>query len=214
MSEAYWFASFRLETPAELPAALERSGVQPAWIEEIHWVNGSPPLDAGIFPPSAQFEWPVLSHPARLFHLLLNELVNGQRHTLLWIEKASHDRTIAAVLGSPTTVGRFNLPPEYRFLPLPQPAALGWQKMLALWQSFLEQHADPEKPLGWMSYPQDAQSEVQAVFPQAQPLVPPPSPIWTERLHAGLELSRSLSSPAGLWIDETSPHLAFLIERQ
>jgi hypothetical protein len=214
MSEAYWFASFRLETPAELPAALERSGFQPAWIEEIHWVNGSSASDLGIFPPPAQFEWALLSHPARLFHLLLNELINGQRHTLLWIEKDSHGKTITAVLGSPTTVGRFNVPPEYRLLPLPQPAAVVWQKMLTAWQSFLEQQTEPDNPLGWLSCPHDAQSAAQALFPQAQPIVPPPSPGWIERLNAALELSRSLSSPTGLWIDETPPHLALLIERR
>lgn len=214
MSEAYWFASFQLETPAQLPAALERSGFQVAWIEEIHWVNGSSASDMGIFPPLAQFEWPLLSHPARLFHLLLNELINNQRHTLLWFEKDAHGKNHVAVLGSPTTVGRFNLPPKYRFLPLPQPAAVGWQKMLTTWQSFLEQHTDPVNPLGWISYPHDAQSAAQALFPQAQPVVPAPSPMWIERLNSGLELTRSLSSPAGLWIDETPPHPALLIERQ
>ncbi|GIV63264.1 MAG: hypothetical protein AB1457_08730 [Chloroflexota bacterium] len=213
MSEAYWFGNFHLDTPAELPDALQRLGFQPGWIEEIHWVNCPTAVDRKTVLSSTPFEWQRLSHPLRLLHLLLNDLIYAQRHTLLWIEMDSSSRFKAAVLGSPVTVGRFNRLPEYRLLPLP-PAAGNWEKMLTIWQSYLLQETEKQTNPAWLTYPSAAGSAVKTVFPHAKRILPPPSMPIIEQLAIGLEESRSLSVDEGLWIDEHPPHLALFIERR
>ncbi|GAP12039.1 hypothetical protein BECAL_03239 [Bellilinea caldifistulae] len=213
MSEAYWFGGFRLEKPAELPDALQGLGFQPGWIEEIHWVNALNPPDQTLFHSITLFEWPRLSHPLRLLHLLLNELIHAQRHTLLWVERDSHNHLRAAVLGSPVTVGRFNLPPQYRLLPLP-PASGNWPKMLAFWQSHLNLQAEIQTAPNWLIYPPAAEAAIQISFPHAERILPPYSDTCIEQLAAGLETARSLSAGEGLWIDERPPHLALFIERR
>lgn len=212
MSEAYWFGAFRMETPAELPDALNGLGFQPAWIEEVHWVNSSSPLDGDVFPSATRFEWQRLSHPLRLLHFLLNELIHGQRHTLLWMEKDSSNPCHAAVLGSPVTVGRFNLLPEYRLVPLP-PATGNWQKRFTDWQVYFNR-VDLQTAPDWMVYPSEAHPTVQAFFPHAKRILPPPSDVWINYFAAGLKAGRSFPASAGLWIDETPPHLGLFIERR
>lgn len=213
MSEAYWFGSLRLETPADLSDGLKGVGFQPGWIEEIHWVGGSSNSEPNPFPPAARFEWPNISHPFRLLHLLLNELIHAQRHTLLWLEPDQQGRFTAVILGNPLTVGRYNVPPQYRLLPLP-PATGNWDKMLAVWQAYLLQQEESSSLPGWVVHPTDANAAVQAVFPQSQRVIPPPSTSLIASLAAGLEASRSVSASAGLWIDENPPHLAIFIERR
>lgn len=213
MSEAYWFGSLRLEPPADLSDGLKNLGFQPGWIEEIHWIGGSSSSTQNAFPPAARFAWPNISHPFRLLHLLLNELIHAQRHTLLWIEPDQQGRFTAVILGSPTTVGRYNVPPQYRLLPLP-PATGKWDEMLAFWQAYLLQQEEPQNSPAWVVHPSDAESAVQGFFPQSQRVIPPPSTGLIASMAAGLEASRSVSASAGLWIDENPPHLAIFFERR
>ncbi len=210
MSEAYWFGHRRLEALTELPPALQGLGFEPGWIEEIHWIHSSSPLDHALFPVFAQFEWHQISHPLRLLHLLLNELIHGQRHTLLWMEKCPRNQYYTTVLGSPATVGRFNLLPTYRLLPLP-PVHGNWQKIFTDWQGYLAQ-ADLQTTPDWMVYPSEADKTSQAFFPQTRRIIPPDSMTGIERLAFALEESRSFSASGGLWIDEMSPYLALFIE--
>ncbi|HAD06164.1 MAG TPA: hypothetical protein DCE76_03300 [Anaerolineaceae bacterium] len=213
MSEAYWFGSLRLETPADLSDVLKGVGFQPGWIEEIHWIGSTSNSNQNALPQSAQFEWLHLSHPLRLLHLLLNELIHAQHHTLLWLEPDQQGRFTAVILGSPTTVGRYNAPPQYRLLPLPS-ATGKWDEMLVFWQTYLLQQEESPSSPGWVVHPTDANAAVQAVFPQSQRVIPPPSTSLITSLAAGLEASRSVSASAGLWIDENPPHLAIFIERR
>jgi hypothetical protein len=213
MSEAYWFGSLRLQTPADLPDGLKGLGFQPGWIEEIHWIGDTSNSNPKAFPQSTQFEWFNLSHPFRLLHLLLNELIYAQRHTLLWLEKDQPDRFTAVILGNPTTVGRYNAPPQYRLRPLP-PVGGSWDKRFAFWQAYLLEQEESQTSPGWVVHPADAEAAVQALFPQSKRVIPPPSTGLIANLAAGLEASRSVSASAGLWIDENPPHLAIFIERR
>ncbi len=117
MSETYWLLSTST-TPAELPAALQqalqRGGIQPAWIAELHTL-GNAPLP-GLSLSAAAYTWPVAPHAAqRLLNLLIDSVQRNAPELLALIEIPPAGLPVTAViLGSPTAAGRRNLLPLAR----------------------------------------------------------------------------------------------------
>ncbi len=214
MSEAYWFGSFTTPDAAHLSAALGSLGFQMNWIEEIHWVNCSAPPEKGAAHFPLQYEWPAAGRPLRLLHALLHEIIHNHHHTLLWVEAPSAPLLTGMVLGGPATVGRYNLLPQYRLLPLPAAATDDWQKQFALWQAWMEGETENESPPGWVVCPSTLQTELLTWLPQARFFSPSPSTNFTEGFLSVVGNNRSASAAAGLWIDEHPPHLALLVEKR
>jgi hypothetical protein len=115
--EAYIFAIAEAAEPAAaVRAVLQAGGAHPEWLSEIHWLGGA----AERLPvPCPVFEWPA-SPLGGLFQLqALARALQAGVSTLAILGQSGSGGALAALLGAPTAVGRWNLPPLGRVTPLP-----------------------------------------------------------------------------------------------
>jgi len=129
MSEAYLFATVCVQqtnaASAALADVLGSAGARAAWLSEIHWVGHLLPEDAEAplpteaeAPATGLFTWPdapLVDHFT--LHALLRALQSGA-YPLAVVGQSCGAETVALLLGSPTAVGRWNLPPIARLTPL------------------------------------------------------------------------------------------------
>ena len=221
MTETYWIGgAVTLFTPAAeaLPRTvnitLQNSGVRPEQVESALWLG---PL---ALAQPAGLHWPVT---APLDHAVLQNacrtLITGEWHLLLAGESAPQ-AAAAALLASPSAVGRLNLVPRARLTPLPTlPPAPDWPQ--ALWTA-AQKTGEEDEPLEieWLACagPADERAaELQTALPAAQWLTPQPdSPLGIVlALNSLVHTLEQENARAGLLLSLTTgqPLLATLLER-
>lgn len=116
MTEAYLFAAVEAATAGELiQTCLASARTQASWLNEVHWIGEPPSLLEG----RALFTWP---ESPLLAHFTLDSLLRGLAAgamDLVVLGQTTPSGATALLLGAPVVVGRWNLPPVARLMPLP-----------------------------------------------------------------------------------------------
>ncbi|MEW6649085.1 MAG: hypothetical protein AB1453_02730 [Chloroflexota bacterium] len=212
-AEAYWFTAATFNPQDSLSAALKSNAIQPAWIDEIHWfIRDSLPPPRHQPPPDIFF-WSASANPRRILHFILSDLLSGSRETVLMVASESETQTRFALLGSPRTVGRYNLPPHYRLAGLPAPNASGWNAALLAWRSRLELRQAVDTPPLWLCLPPAAESAAAQIFPETRRIAAETGGGILLQLQHLLEIIHHQPAGWGLWIEDSAPSLATWIEK-
>ncbi len=212
-AEAYWFTAAAFNPQNGLNAALKANAIQLVWIDEIHWLTRDPLALPRHQPPPGIFFWQPETNPHRILHFILSDLLSGSRETVLMVESESESLARFALLGSPQTVGRYNLPPHFRLAELPAPNAAGWNAALLTWRSRLELRLAVETPPLWLSLPAAAESAAAQMFPETRRIPMDGSGGVLSRLETLLANIRNQPAGWGLWIEDSAPALATWIEK-
>lgn len=115
--EAYIFAFAESAEPAAaVQAVLRAGGARPEWLSEIHWLGSAlPHLPA----PCPVLGWSA-SPLGGVFQLqALARALQAGVSTLAILGQSGPEGALAFLMGAPTAVGRWNLPPLARVVPLP-----------------------------------------------------------------------------------------------
>jgi hypothetical protein len=185
MSEAYLFATVQqigeANAATALAEVLRSGGARASWLSEIHWVSpptlliGQPLVDVqGSEPKTNCFSWPdapLIDH--FVLHAVLRALQLGAFH-LAVVGQSHGAESVALLLGSPTAVGRWNLPPIARLTPIhvacPGPAGF----LAAAAQAVLPALPD-ERQVACLALAGLPEEEARSVYPQARILASNPA---------------------------------------
>lgn len=212
-SETYWFAGGEYELMAAgLPHHLAAVGIQPAWIEEIHWVAPAGVALPDLGTPAPVCWWPPESRLHRLLHFSLSDLQTGVLELVLLAEIYA-DQVNFALLGSPPAAGRRNLLPRFRLTAIPNAPGIPGLPRLLFWRGWLEKMLLDPLDLAWVTAPDVAEQDLSSVFPNSKNLQTSQEYRFLGRLHQFLAHLDQNSSQLGLLIDTTHPRTATLVER-
>ncbi|MEN6481916.1 MAG: hypothetical protein ABFD29_07050 [Anaerolineaceae bacterium] len=129
MNEVYWLAGMIAPNQADDPAplskwiaeTLQKSGIKPQWVNEINLISSQPDLDQIAVLPTDMNQIPLLrwkiSTPLnhKIVQFACQSILSGDLDMILFAEFYDQHWSIL-ILGSPKTIGKYNLPPQARFL--------------------------------------------------------------------------------------------------
>jgi hypothetical protein len=174
MSDIFWITGAAIEkTQPALTAALQSAGLQPAWIDEAHWISGqaieTEDIISGFL--SMVFRWP---RPALLPDFLLHNVCRSlelRERNLVLIAEEEGGLVHFAVLCSPRAVGQYNL--------MPHAHIAGWWALPSGGTPGLPQKLEKSgydlTCVNWLSGEPSLLQQVQAYFPDAKPVEDEPS---------------------------------------
>lgn len=213
MSDIFWITGTKIENSRPvLEAALQAAGLQPAWIDEAHWISGGDNRSGDIFPEilPVVFRWPRQALlPDFLLHDVCRSLEMRERNLVLIAEEEG-GLVHFAVLCSPRSVGHHNL--------MPHAHIAGWWTLppdgLHTLPQKLEKSGYDLGCVDWLSGEPGLVAQAQASFPQAKSLEPEPAAI-TGRMNQLIRRLDEEKCSHGLILAQTGngPLLATLVER-
>ena len=214
MSDIFWIAGASIwKSPAAVKAALEKAGVQPAWIEEAHWILERDNPDGNYIingAPAVVFQWKNGSLlPDYLLHNACRSMELRERNLVLLVEEEG-DGLQFAVLCSPRAIGMYNL--------MPHAHIAGWWAVppsgAAALPQKLEKSGFDESCVTWLSGEMAVVQQAQALFPGAQLLDSSLASVAGRLNHLVHKLDEAKCSH-GLLLGKANggPLLATLVER-
>ena len=213
MEDIFWITGSSIDnSEALLAEALNSAGVQPAWIDGMHWIsdqNSQPAAQSnGRFP--LIFHWPQQCLPVDFLLHDACRALSLREQNLVLIAEEEGSRLHYAVLSSPQAVGRFNLMPKAHI-------AAWWTLPLASMKTLpnkLEKSGFDQGCVRWMAGEAGLLEQAQGAFPDSRP-VGGDSVSTIGRLNSIIRRLDEEKCSHGLLLSspENGPLLATLVER-